>query len=60
VPWSTFSTTGVFGDAGAATPEKGRALIERWLEVMTRIVSDGFAERDQSNPNRSLEAIDAT
>ncbi len=41
-PWRTFSTTGVFGDAHAASATKGEALITRWLEVMTRLATETF------------------
>jgi len=44
VPWRAFSTSGVFGDASAATAAKGDALIERWLEVMTRLITEAFTE----------------
>jgi creatinine amidohydrolase len=42
VPWREFSRTGVFGDASAATAEKGERLISRWLEVMTELVQEVF------------------
>ncbi|MCC6311880.1 MAG: creatininase family protein [Trueperaceae bacterium] len=42
VPWREFSRTGVFGDASAATAEKGERLISRWLEVMTELVQEAF------------------
>ncbi len=42
VPWREFSRTGVFGDASAATAEKGERLIARWLEVMTELVKEAF------------------
>lgn len=42
VPWRKFSRTGVFGDASAATAEKGQRLIARWLEVMAELVQEAF------------------
>lgn len=48
IPWDAFSETGVFGDATAATAEKGAALISRWLEVMTRIVHESFDDAGSS------------
>ena len=48
VPWKAFSATGVFGDARAGSAEKGHALIERWLEVMTRLTHETFAEFTQA------------
>jgi creatinine amidohydrolase len=42
VPWDRFSRTGVFGDAGAATAEKGERLLEKWLAVMVERIRQGF------------------
>lgn len=39
-PWETFTSTAVLGDATLATSEKGRAILETSLDVMTRIVND--------------------
>lgn len=44
VPWDRFSKTGVFGDARVATLDKGQRLLERWLEVMAKLVRDGFSD----------------
>ncbi|NPV69461.1 MAG: creatininase family protein [Firmicutes bacterium] len=38
VKWSTFSRTGVFGDATAATAEKGKVILERLADEIAFIV----------------------
>jgi hypothetical protein len=41
--WSTFSETGVMGDASAATAEKGEILFEAAVEGLDAVL-DGFAD----------------
>ncbi|MEM3658204.1 MAG: creatininase family protein [Candidatus Hadarchaeum sp.] len=42
IPWERISKTGVFGDAKAATAEKGVVLLERWTQLMANIIKDIF------------------
>jgi len=37
-PWSAVTSTGVLGDATAATPEKGRALVAAEVDAMVELV----------------------
>ncbi|GAA3411162.1 creatininase family protein [Paenibacillus hodogayensis] len=49
-PWETFTKTAVLGDATLATREKGEAILETSLNVMTEIVNKAkrAAARDES------------
>jgi len=42
VRWDEISKTGVFGDARAATAEKGEILMDRWVQIMANIVKKAF------------------
>lgn len=40
VRWDTVSDSGVFGDATAATPAKGEALVSRVVDTAASLISD--------------------
>jgi len=41
IPWREFCESGVFGDARAATAEKGAAFMERMIEYICNIIKNG-------------------
>lgn len=42
VHWDKFITTGIFGDASKAAKEKGEKYLERWMNELTRLVTDNI------------------
>lgn len=40
VSWDQITETGVFGDARPATADKGRILLDRWVELMCGVIEE--------------------
>lgn len=58
VSWQRITQTGVLGDPRPATAEKGRILLDRWVDLMVGIVDEISAELE-ANSLTSGKATDA-